>query len=136
MKAVRWGSMRSGLAMVEPDGSGPPGPATTRAALARGQVDWPALTPKVSVVIVNWRTARLTSRAVQSVLDHEVRVPYEIIVVDNASGDGSVEFLEEHHPDIAILRSPANRGFAAGSNLGAASASGEFLLFLNSDAHL
>lgn len=90
----------------------------------------------MSVIIVNWRTAPLTSRAVQSVIDREPRVPCEIIVVDNASGDGSAAFLAERHPDIKIVESPANRGFAAGSNLGAAAASGEFLLFLNSDAYL
>ncbi|HKA93822.1 MAG TPA: glycosyltransferase [Acidimicrobiia bacterium] len=93
-------------------------------------------TPGVaSVVIVNYRGADDTRAALAAL--REVRWPrerLEVIVVDNASGDGSVERITKEHPDVRVIALDHNRGFAAGCNAGAQAATGEYLAFLNNDA--
>jgi len=89
----------------------------------------------VSAIIVNWRTFELTRQAVESVLNQEFDGGVEVIVVDNASGDGSAERLAAL-PGIRLIAAPRNLGFAGGNNLGLRRAHGEFTLLLNSDAAL
>jgi len=89
----------------------------------------------VSVVLVNFRGAEDTNNAVEQLK----RVDWppellEIVVVDNASDDGSVASIRDAHPDIVLVESKENRGFAGGCNLGVSKSSGEFLGFLNNDA--
>jgi GT2 family glycosyltransferase len=67
-------------------------------------------------------------------LAHEPDV--ETLVVDNASADGTADLVAEQFPDVRLVRSPTNLGFAAGTNLAASHASGDFLLLLNPDAAL
>ncbi|HEX3622117.1 MAG TPA: glycosyltransferase family 2 protein [Acidimicrobiales bacterium] len=89
-----------------------------------------------AAVIVNYRTKELTADATWSVLaEPEVR---EVVVVDNASGDGSVEFLRAQIGDrrVRVVESDANRGFGPGVNAGVASCEAPLLLVLNSDATL
>jgi GT2 family glycosyltransferase len=89
----------------------------------------------VSVVIVNYRGADDTCAALAAV--GELRWPrdrLEVIVVDNASGDGSVERITKEHPDVQVLALDQNTGFAAGCNAGAQVATGQHLAFLNNDA--
>lgn len=90
--------------------------------------------PDVSVVVVNFRTPDLTAEAVESVL-HEPEVR-EVIVVDNASGDQSVEALRERFRGLPVdvLESEENIGFGRGCNLGVERATGSLVLLLNSDA--
>ena len=88
---------------------------------------------RVSALIVSYNTRDLLLEAVESV----ARAPeIEIIVVDNASRDGSADAVAEHFPDVRLLRSDRNLGFAGGTNLAARHASGEYLLLLNPDALL
>ncbi|MDQ1522795.1 MAG: hypothetical protein QOG00_1669 [Pyrinomonadaceae bacterium] len=89
--------------------------------------------PRVSVVIVNWNTRELTGQCIASLKESLGELPAEIIVVDNDSSDGSAEYIEEQHPDVRLVRSGANLGFARGNNLGFKYARGEFLVLLNSD---
>ncbi len=89
----------------------------------------------ISVVIVNYNgrvflEPCLTSLSAQTYTDHEV------IVVDNGSTDGSVEFLEENFPDIHLIRLKENLGFAGGTNAGILAASGEYIMTLNNDTRL
>lgn len=87
-----------------------------------------------AVVIVNYRTRELTAGAVASVLGEEdVR---EVVVVDNASGDGSAEYLRDTLADerVRVVDAGRNGGFGAGVNLGAAACRSPLLLILNSDA--
>lgn len=87
-----------------------------------------------AVVIVNYRTKELTAAAVASVLaEDDVR---EVVVVDNASGDGSVEHLRGAVAEgrVRVVASDRNGGFGAGVNLGAAACRSPLLLILNSDA--
>lgn len=89
----------------------------------------------VSVVLVNYRGADDTLTCLQSFAD--VAWPadrLELVVVDNASGDGSAERIREARPDVVLVEAGANTGFAGGCNLGVANATGEFVAFLNNDA--
>jgi GT2 family glycosyltransferase len=89
---------------------------------------------KVNGIVVNFRTADLTIRAVESLLLDGVD---EVIVVENGSGDESVEELSswtEGRTRVTVVVSSENLGFGQGVNLGVRSATGELLLLLNSDA--
>jgi GT2 family glycosyltransferase len=88
--------------------------------------------PLISVVILNFNGKRyldacLSSLAVQTYRD------FEVIVVDNASRDGSAEYLEAQFPWARVIRNRANLGFAGGCNKGIRHARGELILTLNND---
>ena len=89
----------------------------------------------VSVILVNYRGAEDTITCLQSF--SAVTWPadrLELLVVDNASGDGSAERIRAAVPGARVVESDVNRGFAGGCNLGAANAGGEYLAFINNDA--
>lgn len=88
---------------------------------------------KLSVVILNYRSAGLTRQCVRGLFAAEPKLTFEIIVVDNASGDGILPWLAQHYPPVRTLALSANRGFAAGNNAGLAQATGEYVLILNPD---
>ena len=90
----------------------------------------------VSVVLVNFRGAQDTLACIRELLAVDWPADLlEIVVVDNASGDDSLEQLHTvDDPRVRIVESPENTGFAGGSNLGARSAKGEIVAFLNNDA--
>lgn len=91
--------------------------------------------PLVSVVLVNFRGAHDTLEAISGL--KALNWPndsLEIVVVDNASGDDSVEILRSGAPDVVLVESDTNSGFAGGCNLGVQHSSGEVVAFLNNDA--
>lgn len=89
--------------------------------------------PKVSVVIPVFNRAGLIGRALDSVLAQTL-ADYEIIVVDDASTDGSAAFVEQRYVDkLKLIRNERNRGAGAARNLGVAAASGHYVAFLDSD---
>lgn len=96
----------------------------------------------VAVSIINYRTAELTIAAVASVLDDLGDRPGPVVVVDNASGDGSADQIaawiaERGDARVKLVRSATNSGFSGGHNQGMAAAPGAtFYLLLNSDALL
>src|SRR4051794_26006845 len=92
--------------------------------------------PEVSVIIINYNTFKLTADCVRSVIKETKEAIYEIILVDNASPDDSADELVRLFPQIFLVRSRINLGFAKGNNLGIAHARGEFILLLNSDTIL
>lgn len=96
----------------------------------------PAIHPGlVSVVLVNYRGADDAIACLRSLADVEWPADrLELILVDNASGDGSAARIRAAVPGAAVVESETNTGFAGGCNLGAAHARGEFLAFLNTDA--
>ncbi len=90
----------------------------------------------VSILIVNYHSADLVIDCIRSVKE-KTTCTYEIIVVDNASGDGSVEKLQATFGDtITVIASPENLGFGKANNLAAAHATGEYVLLLNPDTLL
>lgn len=87
-----------------------------------------------SFIIVSFNTAELTANCLRSLLLNTSRNDREIIVVDNASSDNSRTLLAaEFGENIKLIINPANLGFATANNIGARSARGDILFFLNSD---
>ena len=91
--------------------------------------------PFVSVITVNYNGKRFIGRSLQALTQQDYpRDRYEVIVVDNDSHDGSIEEVERDFPDVKVVRSPANVGFARGNNLGLEHARGDLIALLNNDA--
>ncbi|HEV2760979.1 MAG TPA: glycosyltransferase [Acidimicrobiales bacterium] len=89
----------------------------------------------VSVILVNYRGADDTVTCLRSFAGVDWPADrLELLVVDNASGDGSAERIRAQVPGARVIQSDVNGGFAGGCNLGAAEASGEYLAFINNDA--
>jgi N-acetylglucosaminyl-diphospho-decaprenol L-rhamnosyltransferase len=88
---------------------------------------------RLSVVVVTFNCRAAVARSVPSLVE-QLREGDELIVVDNASSDGTPATVRELAPAAALVEHGTNLGFAAGCNAGAARASGELLLFLNPDA--
>jgi len=93
-------------------------------------------TPLVSVVLVSWNTRDLLAEAIASVAPTVASMPAEIIVVDNASADGSAAMVADRFPAVRLIRNAENVGFGRANNQGFAVATGAFVLLLNSDAAL
>ncbi len=87
----------------------------------------------VSVIIVNWNTESYLRDCLRSVFDATVGVEFEVIVIDNASSDGSVAMVEKEYPQVRLVKNSDNRGFAAANNQGMVLAGGRHVLLLNSD---
>jgi GT2 family glycosyltransferase len=98
----------------------------------------PPLRPlDLSVIIVSYNTKQLLDDCLCSLLAAEAPPGgLEIIVVDNASKDGSVAMVREKYPQVRLVASEVNKGFAAANNVGTAVAHGQYLLFLNSDTRV
>lgn len=86
----------------------------------------------ISVVITNYNGWRYLPDCLSSLAAQTYR-DFETIMVDNASTDGSVEFVEEHYPEVRVVRNRENLGFAGGTNAGIRAAGGEYVLTLNND---
>lgn len=89
----------------------------------------------ISIVIVNYNGRRFLGDCLKSIAQH-VSIQHEVIVVDNTSSDESCEYLREHFPNVLLITSEKNLGFAGGNNLGAKEAKGKYLLLLNNDTVL
>jgi hypothetical protein len=90
----------------------------------------------LSVIVVSWNTEDLLRRCLASLRVHLRSLSHEIIVVDNASTDGSAEMVATEFPEARLIRNVANMGFGAANNQGMTAASGRYLLLLNSDTFL
>ena len=89
--------------------------------------------PNVSIVIVNWNTRELLLECLRSILENGGASVREVIVVDNASSDGSAEAVKSEFPDARVIENGENRGFGAACNQGVAECTGDLLLLLNPD---
>ncbi len=87
----------------------------------------------LSVIIVSWNTRELLLGCLRSLPWREPGLRLEVIVVDNASSDGSVAAVEEAFPDATVIRLDTNAGFAAGNNAGMRRARGRYIALINSD---
>lgn len=88
---------------------------------------------KLSVIIVNYKVKHYLEQCLRSVAEASRGIAVEVIVVDNASGDGSVEYLRERFPDVTIIASEENLGFARANNLAIRNSHGQYVLLLNPD---
>lgn len=92
-------------------------------------------TPLVSILVVNYKVSELVHQSIQSIQKF-VTIPYEVIVVDNDSKDGSVESLDNVYPHTRIIASRENLGFGAGNNKAYEKAKGKYIFLLNPDTIL
>lgn len=91
----------------------------------------------VSIIFVNYKTPQMTADAINSVFDKTEGFNLEVLVVENASNDGSAEFLRKEFGDrIILIESPDNRGFGAGNNQAIRKARGKYIFLLNTDTLL
>lgn len=97
---------------------------------------------QLSIIIVNYKTYALTKQTIEAVLATTRDITYEIILVDNASCDGSIEklkkdFLKERKEGrIRILQNSVNAGFSKANNIGIKASKGNYILLLNSDTEV
>ena len=86
----------------------------------------------VSVVIVNWNGKHHLTECLDSLFKQRFR-DFEVIVVDNGSQDGSVEFMHNRYPAVRVIVLSENKGYAGGNNAGLQEARGTFIVLLNND---
>lgn len=95
-------------------------------------------TPFVSVLVLNWNGKRFLSKCIGSLLDQNYR-QYEVLLLDNGSSDGSLEFIRTHfgdNPRLRIIPLGYNYGFSKGNNLGMSYANGKYFIILNNDTEV
>ncbi|MDM8569565.1 glycosyltransferase family 2 protein, partial [Thiotrichales bacterium HSG1] len=92
--------------------------------------------PQISIIIVSFNTCDLLRDCLNTLFKEAGNVSYETLVIDNASKDNSAVMVATEFPDIKLIRSTKNLGFAAANNLGFAQAQGDYVVLLNSDAFL
>jgi len=88
-----------------------------------------------SVVVLNYNGKEFLTRCLLSLKNLNYK-DYNVIVVDNASSDGSVDFVREHFPWVHIIENKENLGFAEGNNVAIKHAKGDYILFLNNDTEV
>lgn len=87
----------------------------------------------VSILIVNWNTREMTCDCLRSIYEQTREIRFEVILVDNASSDGSAEAIGRRYPQVTLIANHENRGFAAANNQAMAVATGRYVLLLNPD---
>ncbi len=90
----------------------------------------------VTVVVISYNTGALLCECLQTVFDTAGDLPLQVLVVDNASADDSVELVRRRFPQVELLANSENRGFAAANNQAFARSAGEYIVLLNPDARL
>ena len=91
---------------------------------------------EMSILIVSYNTRAMTLACLDSIVTHRPAVPFEVIVVDNASTDGSAAAIAAHPLGVRLIASAANLGFARANNLAAREARGRLVLLLNPDTEI
>lgn len=87
----------------------------------------------VSIVIVTWNGKKYALECLDSIRELGSILEIEVVVVDNASTDGTPQAIREHHPEVKLIQNEANLGFAKANNIGIAATSGAYVCLVNSD---
>lgn len=90
----------------------------------------------LSIIIASWNVKQYLEQCLQSIFTYTKGITFEVIVVDNASQDGSAEMVASQFPQVQLIRNTTNRGFGAANNQGLAQAQGQYILFLNDDTKI
>lgn len=93
-------------------------------------------TINLSVIIVSWNVRELLLQTLESIFKVNTNITYEVIIVDNASVDGSVEAVKKYYPQVKILANKVNLGFATACWQGVEKAQADYFLFLNDDTKI
>lgn len=93
--------------------------------------------PMISVIVLTYNNLEYNKQCIDSILKKTAYANYELIVVDNQSTDGTVEFLKElkqrNLPNVKVILNEENHGFAGGNNIGMEASDGDYILLLNND---
>jgi hypothetical protein len=90
----------------------------------------------LSIIIVNWNVKDLLEKCLKSIYEKTQGIEFEVFVVDNASQDGSAQMVLKEFPQVTIIASNVNLGFAKANNLALEQARGKYILFMNPDMEL
>jgi GT2 family glycosyltransferase len=91
---------------------------------------------RLSIVIVTWNAKKYVAECLESLQAYANDPSVEIIVVDNASIDGTPELVRDSHPTVTLVRKDENLGFAKANNVGIRMSKGEYVFLINSDVHV
>ena len=90
----------------------------------------------LSIIILNWNVRDLLRRCLESIFQNTSGISFEVLVVDNASADGSAEMVRNEFPQVKLMLNEGNFGFAKGNNVGLKQGRGDILLMLNPDTEV
>lgn len=93
----------------------------------------PPSKPTLSIIILSYNTKKLLRECLNSLEKVRSELSFEVLVVDNASSDGSTQMVAKHFNWVKLVANDTNLGFAAGNNRARKFAAGNYVLFLNSD---
>src|SRR3954454_7374150 len=88
---------------------------------------------KLSIVILCWNDREVIGECLRSIYANTRMVDFQVIVSDNGSSDGSVEFIRSSFPMVQVIENGKNLRFAKANNIGIRASSGEYVLILNPD---
>jgi hypothetical protein len=88
---------------------------------------------KLSIVILNWNDQKVIEDCLRSIYDSTHSTEFEVIVSDNGSTDGSIEYIRQNFPEVRIIENGINLRFAKGNNVAIRVSQGEYVLILNPD---
>src|SRR5271163_827265 len=94
------------------------------------------MTPLLAFIVVSFNTRDLLDACLASIYRHTRGVSFEVVVVDNASQDGSVAMVRARYPEVVLVESGENYGFGRANNIGFSRSCADFIMLLNSDAEL
>jgi GT2 family glycosyltransferase len=92
--------------------------------------------PTLSILMLSWNTRELTLDALRTIYEHPPAAPFEVVVVDNASQDGSTDAIAGRFPQVVLVRHPTNSGYGPGNNIAFRHATGGTALLLGSDTRV
>ena len=90
----------------------------------------------LSIIIVSWNAKKYLEKCIASIIGKTVKYQTEIIVVDNASTDGSVELVKGQFPKVKVICNDTNLGFAKANNIGIKQGTGKYICLINSDVEI
>lgn len=88
---------------------------------------------RLSFLILNYKTRGLLRQCLKYIRAANIKIPYELIVIDNDSADGSVEMVRQQFPEVKLLPQETNLGYAAANNIGLEAVTGDYIMLLNAD---
>jgi len=89
--------------------------------------------PDLTIIIVNWNVKELLGDCLRSIYSQTKTISFEVVAVDNASSDGSVEMVEKEFPQVKLIANKENLGFAKGNNQAIRESKGRYFMLLNPD---
>ncbi len=90
----------------------------------------------ISLVIITWNAKHFLEKCLKSVFEKNNGFDFELIIIDNNSEDGTIEFVESNYPDAKLIKNSENRGVAPARNQGLKIAKGKYILILDVDTEL